>query len=145
MYFVHKMLERGILVITDAQRRELLNEAEAASANAYAKYSNYFVGAAVLTAKGKIFRGCNVENVSYGLTNCAERTAIFSAIAAEGSETKIAAIAVVNRDGRSCSPCGACRQVIVQFGYDALVLFRISSSVFEQPANALLPHSFKIE
>jgi len=80
--------------------------------HAYAPYSQFRVGAALLTSDGKIVTGCNVENASYGMTNCAERTAIFSAIAHSGPKLNIRAIAVVNDQGMPCSPCGACRQVI---------------------------------
>ena len=92
----------------------------AAAAEAYAPYSDFHVGAALLTSNGDIVTGCNVENASYGLTNCAERTAVFRAVA-EGKLSKgisIEAIAVVNRDHKSCSPCGACRQVLAEFGLE---------------------------
>lgn len=94
---------------------------------AYAPYSQFKVGAAMLTSKGKIFTGCNVENASYGLSNCAERTAIFAAIAQSGPGLDIRAIAVVNDQGVPCSPCGACRQVIYEFGPDATVYFQSSN------------------
>jgi cytidine deaminase len=96
----------------DKAVRELIEAALAAQQNAYCPYSNYPVGAAVRTADGQIFRGCNVENASYGLCNCAERTAVFSAIAA-GAPRTITAVAVVTADGGS--PCGACRQVLAEF------------------------------
>jgi cytidine deaminase len=81
-------------------------------ANAHAPYSNFRVGAAVLTESGEIFTGCNVENASYGLTICAERVAVGAAVAA--GHKKIAAVAVVTAGGHS--PCGACRQVLCEFG-----------------------------
>lgn len=90
---------------------KLLARARDVRESAYAPYSNYSVGAAVLTPSGKIFAGCNVENASYGLTVCAERNAIFKAIS-EG-EREFVAIAVVTANGGS--PCGACRQVISEF------------------------------
>lgn len=96
---------------------ELLNEAIKASEKAYCKYSGFHVGAALLTADGRIFTGCNIENVSYSLTVCAERTAIFKAVS-EGI-TKFSAIAVAgskNNDfSNPCVPCGACLQVLSQF------------------------------
>src|ERR1700690_2023256 len=97
-------------------RERLLRSAGKVMKNAYAPFSNFRVGAAILTSKGQIFVGCNVENSSYGMTNCAERTAIFAAIAKDGPDLEIRAIAVVNDHGVPCSPCGACRQVIYEFG-----------------------------
>ncbi len=79
--------------------------------------------------EGEIFSGCNVENASYGLTNCAERTAIFSAIAKSGPELAITAVAVVNDQNVPCSPCGACRQVIYEFGPDAMVFLSRTRTV----------------
>ena len=100
-------------VLTDAIKVELLTQARLAMGNAYCPYSNFPVGAAVLTADGRIFLGCNVENASYGLTVCAERTAIFSAVANGG--IGIAAVAVVTITEPPSRPCGACRQVIAEF------------------------------
>ena len=95
--------------------------------NAHAPYSNFHVGAAILLTSGKIFSGCNVENASYGMTNCAERTAIFSAVAQLGPKIEIRAVAVANDHGVACSPCGACRQVIYEFGPDAMIFFQGAS------------------
>jgi cytidine deaminase len=91
--------------------RDIVAAARAARENAYATYSKYKVGAAVLTGDGRVFGGCNVENASYGLCNCAERTAVFTAIAAGAKE--VIAVAVVTEDGGT--PCGACRQVLSEF------------------------------
>jgi cytidine deaminase len=102
------------------------------------------VGAAILTAKGDIFAGCNVENSSYGMTNCAERTAIFSAVAAKGPELKIVAVAVTNSQGVPCSPCGACRQVIYEFGPDAIVFYRGQQGDKESLIAELLPEGFRL-
>src|SRR5579862_1699620 len=98
--------------VSAATRDRLLRAARQAMKNAYAPFSNFRVGAAILTSGGEIFVGCNVENSSYGMTNCAERTAIFSAVAKSGPELEIVAVAVANAQGVPCSPCGACRQVI---------------------------------
>lgn len=97
--------------LTSAQRRELLARAAEVRERAYAPYSEYRVGAAVLGASGKVYDGCNVENASYGLTVCAERNAIFRAIA--DGEQEFVALAVVTENGGS--PCGACRQVAYEF------------------------------
>jgi len=131
----------------ESQISELLKAAHAASEKAYAPFSGFHVGAAILTQTGEIFTGCNVENSSYGLTNCAERTAIFSAVAAGALSRELAlvAIAVVNREGAVCSPCGACRQVIFEFGPDAIVVYRgHSGSLVQSKARELLPEGFRL-
>lgn len=94
----------------------LIKEAMEARKRAYTPYSKFNVGAAVLTEEGKIYSGCNIENASYGATNCAERTAIFKAIS-EGSRS-ITAVAVVGDLNSFTYPCGICRQVIVEFALD---------------------------
>jgi cytidine deaminase len=133
--------------VTPKQLEELLQSAQQASERAYAPFSNFCVGAAVLTSDGRVFLGCNVENSSYGLTNCAERTAIFTAVA-EGAitaERDLVAVAVVNREGVACSPCGACRQVMYEFGPEALVLFRANDGeITQMKAEALLPEGFRL-
>lgn len=91
----------------------LVERAKEAVSNAYAPYSGFCVGAAVLTESGKIYQGCNIENASYGATNCAERTAIFKAVS-EG-EKKICAIAIMSKAGDFTPPCGICRQVMSEF------------------------------
>src|ERR1700746_3636728 len=106
-----------------AVRKKLERAATRVMKNAHAPYSKFRVGAAILLTNGKIFAGCNVENASYGMTNCAERTAIFSAVAQLGPKIEITAVSVVNDHGVPCSPCGACRQVIYEFGPDAVVFF----------------------
>ena len=113
--------------------------------NAYAPYSKFRVGSAVLTTTGKVFVGCNVENASYGMTNCAERTAIFSAVAELGSKLELSAVAVVNDHGVPCSPCGACRQVIYEFGPEAIVLFQGKKGWTESPITDLLPEGFRLK
>lgn len=106
--------------MTKSETKETLKaKAQAVMAHAYSPYSNFSVGAALITDKGNIFSGCNVENVSYGLAICAERNAITQAVASEGADMKIRNIIVTNRnaEGESipCSPCGACRQFIAEF------------------------------
>ena len=97
----------------------LLSEAYAARKNSYCPYSGFAVGAALLTKDGAIYRGCNVENASFGATNCAERTALFSAVADGHGKGDFAAIAIVGgkKDGElvPCPPCGICRQALSEF------------------------------
>ena len=123
----------------------LLSTARAAAAQAHAPYSNFHVGAGVLTSAGEVFSGCNVENASYGLTNCAERTAIFSAVAKLGPKVVVKAVAVVNDRDVPCAPCGACRQVIYEFGPDATIYFRGPEGWVECPIIDLLPYGFRLK
>jgi cytidine deaminase len=132
-------------ILSHKQREQLIRGARKAMKNAYAPYSQFRVGAALLTAKGEIFLGCNVENASYGVTNCAERTAIFSAVAQAGPKLNIRAIAVVNDQNVPCSPCGACRQVIYEFGPAATVIFKSSKGWKETPIAELLPEGFRLK
>ena len=94
-------------------QRKLVAAAREAAANAYCPYSGYPVGAALLARDGRIYTGCNVENVSYGLGNCAERTALFKAVSAGCRD--FAAVAVAGGSQRAAAPCGACRQVLAEF------------------------------
>ena len=100
--------------------KKLIEAARQAREKAYAPYSRFKVGAAVLTSDGKIYTGCNIENASYGMSNCAERTAIFKAVS-EG-ETKLEALAVIGDTNTPISPCGACRQVIAEFGIQQVAM-----------------------
>jgi cytidine deaminase len=115
---------------------------------AYAPYSNYKVGAAVQMGDGRIVGGCNVENASYGLCNCAERTAVFRAIA-EGVPPVVTAVAVATEDGGS--PCGACRQVLAEFAptdgspVPVLLLDRDGNVVRETTLQELLPLAFNLK
>ena len=123
---------------------QLIAEARAAREKAYAPYSNFKVGAAVLTRDGNIYHGCNIENASYGLTNCAERTAFFSAIADGCKPGDFAQIAVVGDTEGPVSPCGACRQVILELGGGDLVviLANLENAVDISSPTALLPGAF---
>jgi cytidine deaminase len=103
----------------------LLDEAWKARDRAYAPYSGFLVGAALLTADGRIFPGCNVENISYGLTNCAERVAIGAAVTAGVRE--FVAVAVVAASIVPISPCGACRQVLAEFRVPRVLIANRSS------------------
>lgn len=128
--------------LSAAKKQALLDSAKAALASAYAPYSRFRVGAAVLTEAGTIYSGCNVENASYGLTNCAERTAIFTAVAAEGSKMQLVAVAIWSDPERPCAPCGACRQVIFEFGPNAIVMFQGQDEMRQLRASELLPSGF---
>lgn len=126
-------------------KERLLKRAREAQQNAYAPYSKFRVGAAILLDNGEIFSGCNVENASYGLTNCAERSAIFAAVAKLGGDkVKLKAVAVVNDHDAPCSPCGACRQVIAEFGRDAVIWYQGRKAVQESTIGELLPESFSL-
>jgi cytidine deaminase len=124
---------------------KLLQSARKVMKNAYAPYSKFRVGASVLLSNGKIFSGCNVENASYGMTNCAERTAIFSAVAELGPKIEIRAVSVVNDQGVPCSPCGACRQVIYEFGPDAAIFFEGKTGPKRAHITELLPEGFRLQ
>jgi cytidine deaminase len=128
-----------------ATRKRLLRAARKVARNAYAPFSNFRVGAAILTTKGEVFVGCNVENSSYGMTNCAERTAIFSAVAKSGPELEIQAVAVVNDQGTACSPCGACRQVIYEFGPRAIIFYQGEKGPKQSLITDLLPEGFRLQ
>jgi len=115
--------------------------ARSAAARAYAPYSRFPVGAAVLGGSGRVYAGCNVENASYGLCNCAERTAVFSAVAA--GERTIRAVTVYTPTALPTAPCGACRQVIHEFGPDALIVSVCDAKGrIETRLSALLPGAF---
>jgi cytidine deaminase len=131
--------------VSAATGERLLGAARKVMKNAYAPFSNFRVGAAILTSKGKVFVGCNVENSSYGITNCAERTAIFSAIAKDGPDLEILAVAVANDQGVPCSPCGACRQVIYEFGPSAVIFYESKKGSTRSPIAELLPEGFRLK
>ena len=125
---------------------DLLALARSARELAYAPYSNFQVGAALLTRDGRRFSGCNVENAAYGLCNCAERTALFSAIAAGCRPGDFAALAVIADTDHPVSPCGACRQVMSELCDDTMpvVLANLRGATQETSVAALLPGSFKL-
>lgn len=132
-----------ILALTESEQLQLIKAANKALEKAYAPYSRFLVGAAVLTNAGKIFAGCNIENASYGLSVCAERNAIANAIIEEGGGTmKIRAIAVTNSQNAPCSPCGSCRQVIWEFGQQAQIIFQGSEGWRHSNITELLPEGF---
>jgi cytidine deaminase len=128
-----------------AIRPRLFRQARAAMRHAYAPYSKFRVGAAILLRDGRVFTGCNVENASYGLTICAERNAIFAAVAASARKPEIVAAAVCN-DGRvPCSPCGACRQVLAEFGPRAIIWYLGAKGIAGHTMTELLPDGFQLE
>ncbi len=121
----------------------LIAAARAAAVHAYAPYSRFTVGAAVLTAEGTIHAGCNVENASYGLTICAERNAVFQAVAHHAGVPRLVAVAIYTPTPLPTAPCGACRQVINEFGPDALVISVCDGpSEIRSSLDHLLPHAF---
>lgn len=122
------------------ENEELLSAARSARDHAYAPYSSFPVGAAVLTESGRVFTGCNVENISFGLTICAERAAVISAIA--GGERKFLRICVVSDSQTPVSPCGACRQVLAEFGSALeVVSCNLQGEVYRSTLRELLPRA----
>ena len=120
--------------------------AEEAATHAYAPYSGFSVGAALLWNDGATVTGCNVENLSYGLTSCAERNAVFRRISEHGPGAKIVAIAVTSPSGDMCSPCGACRQVMHEFASaDAVITYRMPGGWATRPFAELLPDAFVLQ
>jgi cytidine deaminase len=133
-------MEETSMILTDEFRQKLIESSLGARHWAYAPYSRYMVGAALLTSSGKIYDGVNVENAVYSTTICAERVAIFKAVS-EG-ERKFTAIAVATSNGGT--PCGACRQVLSEFGLDIQVLIVNGEGIVEQETTVaeLLPGAF---
>ncbi len=123
---------------------QMITEAAQARQYAYAPYSDFKVGAALLCHDGRIFHGCNVENASYGLCNCAERTAFFSAIAAGYQPGQFRMMAVIGATAGPISPCGACRQVMLELGGAGLevILGNVQGVMAVTSAGALLPGAF---
>ncbi len=128
------------MALSDEKRQELIQKANQVRSRAYAPYSNYQVGAALLTKKGQIFTGVNVENAAYPDSICAERSAVFSAVSA--GEREFEAIAVATRNGGT--PCGSCRQVLSEFGLDIVVLLTDENEnlLQEKTVRELLPGAF---
>jgi cytidine deaminase len=123
---------------------DLLERARTARESAYAPYSKFKVGAALLARDGRVFDGCNVENASYGLCNCAERTAFFSAIAAGYQRNQFEALAVIGDTDGPIAPCGACRQVIIELGGPdlAIRLGNLHGATRDTTAREQLPDAF---
>jgi cytidine deaminase len=119
----------------------VMDAARDASRSAYAPYSNFRVGAAVLTEGGQIHAGCNVENASYGLATCAERNAAAAMAFANPGDREIRLVAVFSPDAAPCFPCGACRQVLREFGCKEVVVEE-AAGLRSYPFDEILPYSF---
>jgi cytidine deaminase len=135
--------ERGETMkeLNDNTLEQLIKQAKSASEKAYVPYSKFRVGAAVLTDSGEVFTGCNVENASYGLTICAERNAVFHMVAQ--AKQKITTLVVYTPTPTPSAPCGACRQVINEFGPDALIVSVCDGpDMLKKNLSALLPDAF---
>ena len=122
----------------DALRETLLTLARQAMENSYSPYSHFPVGAALHCVDGRIFQGCNIENASFGLSNCAERTAVFKAVSEGAREFDLLAIAAKTM----AWPCGACRQVLAEFAPDLRVMITWEDQVREKTLRELLPENF---
>ena len=130
----------------DATLLSLLDQARQAAQNAYAPYSGFHVGAALRLTNGEVVTGVNVENVSYGLTLCAERSALVRAVSKFGPEIRIEAAAVANLNDAPSPPCGACRQVLAEFILpDAPVIFPADGGARTLPFRELLPLAFEMK
>ena len=124
--------------------KQLMDKAKEASKMSYSPFSRFAVGAALIAKSGKIYSGCNVENSSFGMTNCAERTAIFKAVS-EG-EREILAIAIYSPNSDNCYPCGACRQVMYEFQGDdeIIVITEDCGRLDARKLSEFLPFGFRI-
>jgi homotetrameric cytidine deaminase len=138
-----RMSENGV---SEATLLGLLEAAREAAQRAYAPYSGFRVGAALRLTGGEIVTGTNVENVSYGLTICAERSALVRAVSQFGPELRIEAVAIANLNEAASPPCGACRQVLAEFILpDAPVIFPVAEGERTMSFSELLPLAFEME
>lgn len=130
----------------DAELDGLVERAREAALNSYSPYSSFRVGAALKLTDGQIVTGTNVENVSYGLTICAERSALVRAIAEFGPKIRIAAVAIANLNGAASPPCGACRQMLAEFILpDAPMVFPVAEGMRVMPFFEVLPLAFEMK
>jgi cytidine deaminase len=138
---------RGFDVVSEAEGTRLRELAAKAAEHAYAPYSRFRVGAALLLEDGGVVTGCNVENCSYRLTSCAEQGAIARAVAERGPGIRVRAVAVANLNDAASMPCGACRQTLSEFGGDAMVVLYPGEggAAKETTLGELLPHAFRGE
>jgi cytidine deaminase len=131
---------------TETILRELLDQAHRAAQNSYSPYSSFRVGAALKLTNGAVVTGTNVENVSYGLTICAERSALVAAVSQFGPEIRIEAVAVANLNSAASPPCGACRQMLSEFILpDAPVIFPAADGIRTMPFSEILPLAFDMK
>lgn len=128
-------------------QKELITKAKEAMQKAYAPYSNFKVGAAILLNDNTYILGCNVENASYGLSNCAERTAIFSMIASGYHKEDVQALCIIANDKKPISPCGACRQVLHEHlkSDTPIILTNLNGDLLETTIEDLLPYGFDLD
>nr|WAY00070.1 cytidine deaminase [uncultured bacterium] len=131
-----------MILLSEAKKKELIELAKEASRKAYAPYSKFKVGVALLAQNGKIYQGCNVENASYSMTICAERNAVFQAVA-DGNKDFAAIFIYVDSD-KSFPPCGACRQVLAEFAGDMLIFIGNRNTVSETTLIEILPERFTL-
>jgi homotetrameric cytidine deaminase len=132
--------------LTEQALEELMKQARKAAEYAYAPYSRFRVGAALQLDNGEVVTGANVENVSYGLTICAERAAVVQAVSRFGPRIRIDAVAVTNLNGAASPPCGACRQVLAEFiEPEAPVVFPTTDGVRVMPFSEILPLAFDLD
>jgi len=132
--------------LTRASLTKLMKQAQKAARNSYSPYSKFRVGAALELADGHVVTGTNVENVSFGLTICAERSALVRAVAEYGPKIRIAAIAVANLNGKASPPCGACRQMLAEFALaDAPVIFPGAKGVRTMTFSEILPSGSELK
>jgi cytidine deaminase len=133
--------------LSPAQIDDLRQRALAVAAKAYAPYSGFRVGAAVLLEDGAVTIGCNVENASFRLTTCAEQSAIAAAVALQGSAARLRAVVIVNLNHEASPPCGGCRQTILEFGSPRTEVFfpAADHSEIRSTITDLLPHAFLLE
>lgn len=123
--------------------KELIEEAKRVRAFAYAPYSRFAVGAALRTKSGKVYNGCNIENSAFPMTMCAERIAVFRAVSA--GERDFDTIAVIADSPSPTPPCGACRQVLAEFGVSRVIMANVSGDTEEKTLDELLPGAFTKE
>ena len=130
-------------MISKDLQEKLIALAKEAQEKSYTPYSKFPIGSALITEDGDIYTGCNIENISYGLTNCGERTAIFKMISEKGPKGKIKAIAVTTKADIPCTPCGACRQVIQEFSTpDTVVIYKGQDRYVVVSMSEHLPSAF---
>jgi len=133
--------------LNESEDQTLIETAKAARLRSVAPFSNFLVGAALQTKAGKVFTGCNVENASYGLSNCAERTALYSAIAAGYRSGDFTHLVVIGDTDGPITPCGACRQVMMELGGAQLIVVQtnLHGAVTRTTAGMLLPDAFALD